>query len=745
MADSTVSDANEPKDAPDAQPEPKGGIGQFIRDLSLRSKLLLILLPLSLLSMGTVAFFGYQNGQRALNQQAVNQLTLLRNTRKAQIENYFNNLRSTLGVFSDNVAVVSALAALTDGYNQLGRQKLTPEKRQRLEDFYNKQYLAGRGFLDADVPPTLNTYLPRNDRALELQSLFITENPFPWPQRDKLVDHPVANPYTLAHFTFHPWFRELAARWKFYDIMLVDAESGTIVYTSSKEPDLGTSLIDGPYATNNVGQLYRRIVAEHKRGLVRFSDFEIYPASNHSPAMFVATPIYSSFKLAGVLIAQLSNDEINRIVNGDKSWREDGLGETGFATINGPSFFMRNDHRGIVENPAAFIKRLETSGVPKSEVALTERRRSTVLTLKIEGESARRALRGDTGIMETSDILGDRVLQAYTPLAIPDVTWVLITQRSKAEIDAPQQSFTRTVLSAASILGLLSTLIGLYAASRFMRPINALIGGISKLEQGHADVVVKTRSKDEFGQLTRNFNSMASTIAERDKTIRTKSNAYEALLKRIFPEIVADRMKRGEANAVDTYSSVSVIYVSAAGFVAQTAHLPGEESAKLLNELIDRFDAIADQNGIERIKNIGEHYVAACGLSVARLDHAQRAVAFADAVGQELARFSLEHDLHLDIRAGIASGQVHAGLVGSSKFVYDMWGVPLNQARRIIHDTSLSEIRVTNDVYELIGKPQDFVAREAVHSKSLGDITTWGRAPKPAVDAPKRPTIKAAE
>jgi class 3 adenylate cyclase len=723
-------------------------LGQRLSDLSLRSKLLLILLPLSLLSMGTVAYFGYQNGQRALNEQAVQQLTLLRNNKKTQIENYFSNLRSTLGVFGDNVAVVSALAGLTDGYNQLGRQKLSPERRQKLEDFYNKQYLAGRGFVEAEVPPNLSNYLPRNDRSLELQALFMTENQFPWNQRANLIDHPVSNPYTLAHFTFHPWFRELAARWKFYDIMLVDAESHNIIYSVAKEPDLGTSMVDGPYATTNIGQLYRRILAEHRRGLVRFSDFEIYPASNHLPSIFVATPIYASFKLTGVMIAQVSNEELNRIINGDKSWRDDGLGDTGFASVVGANFLMRNDHRGVVENTEQFIKRMETANVPRQSVQNTERRRSTVLSLKLENESARRALRGETGVLATTDALGEAAVQSYAPLNIPDLSWVIITQKSKAEIDAPQQSFTRTVLAAACVLGLLSTLLGLIAANRFLRPIDALVGGIHALEKGQKDVTVDLKAKDEFGELAQSFNTMSRAIADRDQTIRTKSDAYEALLKRLFPEVVADRMKRGEAGAVDTYTSVSVIYLSAAGFVAQTAEMPGEESSKLLNDLVDRIDGIATTMGVERIKTIGEHYIAACGLSVARLDHAQRTIAFADAVGRELARFSAERNLKLELRAGIAAGQVHAGLVGSAKFVYDMWGVPLNQARRIVHDTSLSEIRITDAVYELVGKPSEFTNKTDVKSKTLGDITTYGRPPRmtePVEKTSNRAMSKAAE
>ena len=120
-----------------------------------------------------------------------------------------------------------------------------------------------------------------------------------------------------------------------------------------------------------------------------------------------------------------------------------------------------------------------------------------------------------------------------------------------------------------------------------------------------------------------------------------------------------------------------------------------------------------------------------------RLDHAVRVVEFADAVAAELKLIGTERGVELAIRASVESGVVHAGLVGNSRFVYDVWGRPLSIVRQLIQDTPVNEIRITDEVRRQLGEGNGFEPRPASRTLSQEEIVCFGRAPKSV----KRPDL----
>lgn len=705
---------------------PESGVMSKLRSLTLRSKLLLMLLPTSLLSMGTVAVLGYESGKQALTEQATAQVLSVRASKKQQIENYFRTMRDTFGVFGDDVAVVSAMSLFKDGFNQLGRVRLPDDRRRKLEDYYRKSFLPVLAKRSPGEAVLYENVWPRTDKSIEAQTLFIAENSAA-PDRSRLVDHPTSNPYTLAHFTYHPWFRDVAQRLKLYDLMLVDADSGAVVYSVMKEPDFATSLIDGPHANTNVGRLFRQVLGEHKKGLVRMSDFENYVPSNFDPSMFIATPVYNNYKLTGVLVGQLSVDEISRTMNGEKSWAQDGLGQTGNAFVAGPGMLLRSEHRGIIEQKDEFLAQLKANGYVEQVVEEIRQSNTGILRLPMNMEGVRRAMQGASGTVLASNTSGRVSLQAYAPLAIPDLSWNLVAQIDQDEILAPQYRFQRNLMILACALALATTLAAMGLASRFLRPVEKLIDGLGRMRQGATDVTLTKTSDDEFGKLTDSFNGMYQTIREKDRVIADKSKAHDALLGQLFLPAIAERLKRGEAQIVDRVSNVTVIYATIIGYVRETDSLDAVQSMQLLSELFDAMDSIAAEHGVERVKTFGEQYIAVCGLTVPRLDHAQRAVAFCDALSSEVKRIVIEKGMHFQLRASLASGEVNAGIVGSNRYAFDIWGKPLSFVRRLIHDTDGNEVRITAETMALIGGTSGFMERPVVQALTLGPIRNFGR------------------
>jgi class 3 adenylate cyclase len=697
-----------------------------LSNLSLRSKIMLMLLPASLLSMALAAFIGYTTARDALTTQVTAQLSSVRSSKKTQIESYFRNLRDTFGVFAEDIAVVAAAQAFTDGFSQLGRQKLTPERAKALDTFYRETFVPELNRAPGFEKVSAESLMPRTDRGAEAQALFIAENPNKAGERSQLSDHPVSNPYTLAHYTHHPWLNDLAKRLKLYDLFIV-AEDGNVVYSAAKEPDFATNLIDGPYATTVLGRLFRQVVGEHRRGYVKLTDFEFYAASGGAPAQFIATPIYVNFKLVGVLIGQVSIDEISRTLNGERNWQADGLGKTGFAYVTGPSLFLRNDHRSFIEEKEGFLTSAKSIGYRDSEVDAMNRQGTTVLRYKMNTEGVRQALQGAMGVVNTDNVLGRKSTQAFAPLNIPDLTWILNVEMEHAEIFAPLERLKWIMMVVACVLALLSSLFAMLMAAQFVKPIRALVDGIDAIKAGKTDIQITKRSEDEIGRLADNFNTMASTIKDRDNVIASKNKAYASLLTRLFPTVVADRMRAGDEQIIDTIPNVTLIYLSIDGFTRATERMSGSESMGLLNAIFEALDSTGDNAGIERVKTIGEHYVAACGLSVPRLDHAERAVGFVEAAEREVKRLGGEFNSKLGVRASLASGTVHAGLVGNQRFVYDVWGRPLNLVRRLVHETTEGEMRITAETYQNLAPGNGFTERPALYSSTDGQVACHGR------------------
>ncbi|MEO1264560.1 MAG: adenylate/guanylate cyclase domain-containing protein [Pseudomonadota bacterium] len=158
----------------------------------------------------------------------------------------------------------------------------------------------------------------------------------------------------------------------------------------------------------------------------------------------------------------------------------------------------------------------------------------------------------------------------------------------------------------------------------------------------------------------------------------------DRLLRNILPEPIVDRLKRRPHEPIaDTYDEATVLFADISGFVALAKALGPQRVVRLLNDLVRSFDAFADRHGIEKIKTIGDAYMAVAGVPDPVPDPAYRMVAFADDVIREVERVSQRQGLDLAVRVGIASGPVLAGVIGTRKFSYDVWGDTVNLAARL--------------------------------------------------------------
>src|SRR5690625_1755463 len=181
-----------------------------------------------------------------------------------------------------------------------------------------------------------------------------------------------------------------------------------------------------------------------------------------------------------------------------------------------------------------------------------------------------------------------------------------------------------------------------------------------------------------------------------------------------MPEAAAQRYRDGADEVVIEHPDVTVIVAETDSLDGLSAALTSDESLSVVNTLVRQFDAAAENLGVETVQSLHDWSLASCGLSVPRLDHAGRAVAFAIELQHIVRRFNDETGHALSLRIGIDTGTATSGLLGRSNLAYDMWGSTVNLARELKNTASEPGIYVTGRVRDAVGEAHRFVAAGAV-------------------------------
>lgn len=198
----------------------------------------------------------------------------------------------------------------------------------------------------------------------------------------------------------------------------------------------------------------------------------------------------------------------------------------------------------------------------------------------------------------------------------------------------------------------------------------------------------------------------------------------DKLMLNILPKPIADRLKRGEKNISGSYPDVTILFSDLVGFTKMSSQISAGELVTLLNDLFTRFDTRAEMLGLEKIKTIGDAYMAVGGLPIPRNDHAQICADMALGMLEDTAEFNRAHNLELAMRIGLNSGPVVAGVIGFTKFSYDLWGNTVNTASRMESTSQVGRVQVSPSTFIALGDA--FITEDAgeVEAKGLGKIKT---------------------
>lgn len=586
-----------------------------------------------------------------------------------------------------------------------------------------------------DGEPSVATYMPRTPEDRYLTYHYTANNPHA--SMPQLLEDPGdGSDYSRAHRKFSRKIRRVAELFDYRDIFLVDIDSADVIFSVAKDADTGSNLSTGVFSDTALAKTFAEIRKSRDPNFIYISDVEHYKASYGEPAFFVGTTVFDGDQLIGALIFQINPKSIDKVMTDGKTWQQQGLGDTGESFLVAQDHKLRSSPREFLEHPDQYYDLLRRQGVSKEKIDWIRRAGSPVLIQQVNTDAAKRALAGQTGNIEYVDYRGQRALASYQPVRLGKFDWGLVAKIDKAEALRGVHRLRNALLLVGAILIPLLTMLSLGLARSFIEPIQRLITATKRIIAGDSSVQVKVIADDEFGELSRSFNQMAATLQQREEAISSQLQENDRLLLNILPARTAERLKQGERSITEQYPSVSVLYADLEGFQALTSELVPERAIEVLNELVGAFDDAAEDCGVEKLRSTGSNYLAACGLSVPRVDDEKRTVDLALQMIQVVQRLSAKHHVDLSLDIGIHTGALAAGVVGKGRFYYDVWGETMTIARAIHSSAKQNVIQVTEPVMRALEGLYAFESLAPVRLKGEGTIPIWELTPLHAGGSP---------
>jgi PAS domain S-box-containing protein len=232
---------------------------------------------------------------------------------------------------------------------------------------------------------------------------------------------------------------------------------------------------------------------------------------------------------------------------------------------------------------------------------------------------------------------------------------------------------------------------------------------------------------DDDGNLT-HFVGIQADISDRikaEQSLRLEQNKSERLLLNILPKPIVKQLKQFQGSLAQQFTEATILFADIVGFTPLSAQMPPLELLNLLNQIFSAFDQLAEKHGVEKIKTIGDAYMVAGGLPVPQENHAEAIAQMALDMQQAIGQFKTQQGESFQIRIGINTGPVVAGVIGIKKFSYDLWGDAVNVASRMESSGLPGRIQVTAATKERLQDKYLFEERGATLVKGKGLMISY--------------------
>lgn len=577
--------------------------------MSIKTKLTLCFSLSMLVGLLVLAFalksVAIDTSRKTTSKKVEQRLINLRDAKKDQLEQYFSFVNSQLRSLAESQKVINSTIEFTEAFRHAQLEGNFPpeaQMREQLARYYNEQFKTRYRAQNVDTKTLDVTTLMRGitGNSLALQYGYIANNQWPLGEKNKLNRSSDGSVYSDVHAHYHPHFQNYLDEFSYYDIFITDIDSGELVYSVFKEVDFATSLLTGPYQKSQLARVFKKARTLSK-GQTVMSDFAAYTPSFESHAAFIAAPIYEGKQAIGVLIFQMPVDRIIDLMSYNERWNQRGLGRSGESYLVGADRTLRSQSRKLLEHKEDYLKDLRASGVSQAIVHAIEAQNTAIGLQEVKLQTALRALKGDSGFAITKDYRGVDVASAYAPVRVLGMNWGIIAQIDADEAFEAQAFMVSQMISYALGITLVIAALGCagaYLAAMYIaKPIIKLSDSIDSCSKNMDTTVrIKSRAKDELGQLARAFNNMMEKFNEALTQVASSSgvlNKQSLDLNLNFEKIIEKNSDQTE-RTIHTATAIEQMS-STAEDVATNASLSSDASTEAAQES-QKCGDIADKN-----------------------------------------------------------------------------------------------------------------------------------------------------
>jgi methyl-accepting chemotaxis protein len=477
-----------------------------------------------------VGWQAYGISRDALEKASFDQLVAVRELKADQVDSFFRTIRNQVIALSADRMVTDAMQSFSDAFADASASDRTVNDAP-LRTFYAGEFMTRARNAQAPVDSVVDL-LPADPRSQRMQHHYIASNSFPIGEKYLLDRSSDGSNYDDVHESYHPILRDFSKRFGFYDLFLVDAESGYIVYSVEKEIDFATSLIDGPYRDSNIAAVFNEARVANNANFVRMVDFASYIPSYGAQASFLASPIYVNGQMAGVLIVQVPLDQLDHIMTSGGSWSSVGLGETGETYVVGADYTLRTQSRFFISDREGFFESIASAGVEQTTVDRIRSVDSAVGLLTVDTPGTRAALAGLADTQIFADYRGQAVLSAFRKLDVPDMRWAIMSEKDQAEAFAEALRLRNLIAGLVLFTAIIAIGLAWLIARNLVAPLRALRDSANRLADGDLEVGLNIDRGDEIGELATSFEQMRRNIQD---LIRRQEASIEALATPLIP------------------------------------------------------------------------------------------------------------------------------------------------------------------------------------------------------------------
>ncbi|MBI1325295.1 HAMP domain-containing protein [bacterium] len=671
---------------------------------SIRNKLILAMLGISLISVVLIGIMGYKKGSSELVRLGRERLTSIRIAKQAHVEKSLEELHSRTSYHADSFTITESMVKFVAAFEELKAKTITDPEFSETKAWYENEFVPEFEEHEQKLPQ-LDPLLPASTAARYLQFRYIVKNPHPLHEKRKLVSCEDGTTYDEVHKAYQEKYDSFLKSFDYEDLLFFHPVTSEVVYSTLKQIELGSSFETGPFARTKLAQAVRAVNQAPVKGQSRMIDFEWYvPAFGH-PIAFMICPVYKNDKFQGTMAIAIATDNFNKILFADNQDKFPGLEKTGDIILFGDDGYMRSDSRFLMEDSSQYAARLRSSGISEEIVSKMLNYDSTIMILPVRPENAKLTFERKSGVGEFENLFGVKILASYSVMNVKDMNWAIVATLGMDEIYQGVNEFLNIALIGGSIVVLLSGILAAMAGRAIAAPARQLTQAAKAFSNGFMSVRVHVNSHDEMAELAKTFNAMAEEIENRTRNYKAKAEESRRLLENMLPMPVLARFRTNESRNDDTpyQTEATLAFVEIEGLDRLVSDFGAKKADSLVKELVTRFDAAAEKLHVEKLSSTGSGYLVACGLTISRFDHTPCILRFAQELLWQVATFNAENITRVYLSIGVHRGGIGTGKIGRHAFIHELWGRTIDLAKEISEIEGKSAIRVSREVVDRVG------------------------------------------